>query len=54
MLFRSKLNDGREFSIVKVFYEPSVLERQLTELGWSGWVRSTNKFFLYGLMTARK
>lgn len=51
---RRKLNDGREFNIVKVFYEPSVLERRLTELGWSGWVRSTEKFFLYGLMTARK
>ena len=51
---RRKLNDGREFNIVKVFYQPSVLERRLAELGWSGWVRSTNKFFLYGLMTARK
>ena len=51
---RRKLNDGREFNIVKVFYQPSVLERRLADLGWSGWVRSTNKFFLYGLMTARK
>jgi 2-polyprenyl-3-methyl-5-hydroxy-6-metoxy-1,4-benzoquinol methylase len=51
---RRKLNDGREFNIVKVFYQPSVLERCLADLGWSGWVRSTNKFFLYGLMTARK
>jgi hypothetical protein len=37
-----------------VFYEPSSLERRLVDLGWSGWVRSTSKFFLYGLMTARK
>jgi 2-polyprenyl-3-methyl-5-hydroxy-6-metoxy-1,4-benzoquinol methylase len=51
---RRKLNDGREFNSVKVFYQPSVLERRLADLGWSGWVRSTNKFFLYGLMTARK
>lgn len=51
---RRKLNDGREFNIVKVFYQPSELERRLMDLGWSGWVRSTNKFFLYGLMTARK
>jgi len=51
---RRTLNDGREFKIVKVFYQPSVLERRLGDLGWSGWVRSTDKFFLYGLMTARK
>ena len=51
---RRKLNDGREFNIVKVFYQPSVLERRLADLGWNGWVRSTKKFFLYGLMTARK
>lgn len=51
---RRKLNDGREFNIVKVFYEPSALEQRLVDLGWSGWVRSTNKFFLYGLVTARK
>ena len=47
---RRKLNDGREFSIVKIFYEPSALERRLTDMGWRGWVRSTNKFFLDGSM----
>lgn len=51
---RRRLNDGREFNIVKVFYEPPALEQRLTALGWSGWVRATDKFFLYGLMTARK
>jgi hypothetical protein len=48
---RRKLNDGREFDIVKVFYEPAQLERQLAELGWSGWVRSSGKFFLYGCIS---
>jgi 2-polyprenyl-3-methyl-5-hydroxy-6-metoxy-1,4-benzoquinol methylase len=43
-----RLNDGRSFRIVKVFYEPAVLQRQLTERGWRGWVRSTGTFFLYG------
>jgi demethylmenaquinone methyltransferase/2-methoxy-6-polyprenyl-1,4-benzoquinol methylase len=47
---RRKLNDGREFDIVKIFYEPAELERRLVENGWLGWVRSTGKFFLYGSM----
>jgi SAM-dependent methyltransferase len=46
-----RLKDGREFDIVKVFYEPAVLERRLAELGWRGGVRSTSRFFLYGSMT---
>jgi demethylmenaquinone methyltransferase/2-methoxy-6-polyprenyl-1,4-benzoquinol methylase len=45
---RRRLNDGREFEIVKVFYEPAALEHRLSEQGWRGWVRSTGKFFLYG------
>jgi 2-polyprenyl-3-methyl-5-hydroxy-6-metoxy-1,4-benzoquinol methylase len=48
-----KLNDGREFEIVKVFYEPSELEHELHALGWDGWVRSAGKFFLYASLTAR-
>ena len=46
-----KLNDGREFDVVKVFYEPAELEQRLADLGWRGWVRPTAKFFLYGSMT---
>ncbi len=49
---RRRLNDGREFSVVKVFREPAVLERALIESGWRGWVRSTGRFFVYGSMTA--
>ena len=48
---RRKLNDGREFRIVKLFYEPSVLELRLSESGWRGWVKSTGKFFVYGAVT---
>jgi demethylmenaquinone methyltransferase/2-methoxy-6-polyprenyl-1,4-benzoquinol methylase len=47
---RRRLNDGREFQIVKVFYEPPALERGLSERGWDGWVRSSGRFFLYGLV----
>jgi SAM-dependent methyltransferase len=45
---RRRLNDGREFEIVKVFYEPGALEHRLSELGWLGWVRSSGRFFVYG------
>jgi hypothetical protein len=46
-----RLNDGREFRIVKVFYEPAILEKQLIEMRWQGWVRSSGNFFVYGNMT---
>jgi demethylmenaquinone methyltransferase/2-methoxy-6-polyprenyl-1,4-benzoquinol methylase len=49
---RRTLNDGREFRVIKVFYEPADLERRLTGLGWTGTVRSSGRFFLYGSMTA--
>jgi len=52
-IVKRKLNDGREFEIVKVFYEPEELERQLQALGWSGWVRRAGTFFLYGSLTKR-
>lgn len=48
---RRKLNDGREFRIVKVFYEPDELRRRVTDLGFTGWVRSSGRFFHYGCMT---
>ena len=51
-LVRRKLNDGREFSVVKIFYEPSDLERRLHDLGWHGQVRSSGRFFLYGSLKA--
>lgn len=45
---RRRLNDGREFDIVKVFHEPRALDDRLRALGWQGWVRSTGTYFLYG------
>ena len=50
---RRRLNDGREFNVVKVFYEPEELQRRLAERGWTGWVRSTGRFFLYGSVGPR-
>jgi demethylmenaquinone methyltransferase/2-methoxy-6-polyprenyl-1,4-benzoquinol methylase len=42
-----RLNDGREFRIVKVFYDPTDLERRLADLGWRFSVRTTDHL-LYG------
>jgi demethylmenaquinone methyltransferase/2-methoxy-6-polyprenyl-1,4-benzoquinol methylase len=43
-----KLNDGREFSVVKVFYEPFDLESRLATLGWRFELRETPAYFIYG------
>jgi 2-polyprenyl-3-methyl-5-hydroxy-6-metoxy-1,4-benzoquinol methylase len=51
-MVRRRLNDGREFRIVKMFYEPRLLERRLSDRGWTGWVRSSGKFFFYGMVTS--
>jgi demethylmenaquinone methyltransferase/2-methoxy-6-polyprenyl-1,4-benzoquinol methylase len=47
-IVRRRLNDGREFRVVKVFHEPASLERRLLEAGWRGWVRASGRFFVYG------
>ena len=44
------LNDGRQFRVVKVFYEPAELERRLAALGFAGSVRSSGEFFIYGCL----
>ncbi len=46
-----RLNDGREYEIVKVFYAPWVLTEQLAALGWHADVRATPTYFLYGSAT---
>jgi demethylmenaquinone methyltransferase/2-methoxy-6-polyprenyl-1,4-benzoquinol methylase len=43
-----RLNDGRRFRVIKVYYEPAELERRLAALGWAGQVRSSGEFFVYG------
>ena len=42
-----RLDDGQEFRIVKVFYDPAALERRLADLGWRISVRTT-EHLLYG------
>jgi 2-polyprenyl-3-methyl-5-hydroxy-6-metoxy-1,4-benzoquinol methylase len=43
-----RLNDGREFRIVKRFFEPGALRDHLARLGWHVDVRTTRSHFLYG------
>ena len=42
-----QVEDGREFRIVKIFYDPAALERRLTDLGWRPSVRTT-EHLLFG------
>ena len=46
-----KLNDGREFRIVKLFYEPGVLAAKLEPLGWRAQLSQTARYFIYGEVT---
>ena len=46
---RRTLNDGRQFDIVKVFWEPAALEARLRCLGWDITVRPVGPTFLYGI-----
>ncbi len=43
-----QLNDGREFTIVKVLWEPEALRERLTAIGWDVSVHRTGPAFIYG------
>ena len=43
-----KLNDGREFRIVKLFYEPAVLSCKLQGVGFASDIRQTQQYFIHG------
>ncbi len=49
-----KLNDGREYKIVKVFYEADALQQKLAEHGFEAQVKSTGRYFWWasGVKTA--
>jgi trans-aconitate methyltransferase len=46
---RRRLGDGREFDIVKVFWEPEDLAAELQDLGWNVSVRRVGGSYLYGV-----
>jgi 2-polyprenyl-3-methyl-5-hydroxy-6-metoxy-1,4-benzoquinol methylase len=48
------LNDGREFKIVKNFYEPVPLAARFASVGLDVTVRETSTYFLYGYGTKGK
>ena len=43
-----KLNDGREFRIMKVFHSPEKLDSLIQKAGFSGSASITERFFMYG------
>ncbi len=47
-LSRRRLADGREYTIVKHWYEAGALQRELEALGWTARIGSTGEFFVYG------
>ena len=49
-----KLNDGREFRIVKVFWEPQALAARLETLGWSASLAQTPSYFIHGQAQRRR
>src|SRR6185503_18951896 len=43
-----KLDDGREFRVVKVFYEPAELQARLARFGFDAVLHKSGSYFLYG------
>lgn len=48
-----RLNDGSEYRIVKVFYEPAELAHKLGGLGFDSGVVHTPRYFIHGAVTPR-
>lgn len=46
-----ELKDGRQFTIVKVYYKEEELVKKLRKLGWRVTVKSTDSNFIYGFGT---
>ena len=49
-----KLDDGREFRIVKVFWEPRALAERLRGCGYDAAISATARYFIYGSVTASR
>ena len=46
-----RLDDGREFRIVKVFWEPATLRARLATCGFDAQLAQTTRYFIYGSAT---
>jgi demethylmenaquinone methyltransferase/2-methoxy-6-polyprenyl-1,4-benzoquinol methylase len=42
-----KLNDGQEFRIVKIFYQPDELQEKLKQAGFQAEIKMTDNYFIY-------
>jgi len=49
-----RLDDGREFRIVKVFHEPAPLAAALDALGFTARIAQTQRYFIYGDVRERR
>jgi demethylmenaquinone methyltransferase/2-methoxy-6-polyprenyl-1,4-benzoquinol methylase len=47
-IVRRRLDDGREFRIVKVFWEPATLTARLAACGFDTDIAQTPRYFIYG------
>jgi len=48
---RRRLQDGREFHIVKNWFERPALQRSIEQLGWQAQIEMTAEFFIHGSAT---
>ena len=48
VIHQRRLNDGREFQVYKVFYDPRELQERLSALGWDCQVGNTKNYFIHG------
>jgi demethylmenaquinone methyltransferase/2-methoxy-6-polyprenyl-1,4-benzoquinol methylase len=46
---RRTLSDGRQFDIVKIFWDPAALEQRVRELHWDVTIRRVEETFMYGV-----
>lgn len=47
-IMERRLDDGRRYQIVKIFYEHESLTQRLATLGWNLTVETTSQYFIYG------
>lgn len=47
-VLQRRLNDGREFRVYKIFYDPAELTEHLGRLGWTFEIGQTSHYFIYG------
>jgi demethylmenaquinone methyltransferase/2-methoxy-6-polyprenyl-1,4-benzoquinol methylase len=45
---KRKLDDGRQFRVVKIFHEPDDLNARVARLGFDAHIARTPRFFIYG------